>query len=147
MIATQIKTYDQLSKIELYGLLELRNAVFIVEQECVYQDLDGKDHMAVHVLGKVQNKLVAYLRIFKAGDYFENAAIGRMVVAQKYRGKGISATMMHSAMNYINKKMNSPKIEMSAQTYLKAFYQRLGFKTVGQPYLEDDIPHIKMIFG
>ena len=85
MLNIQVKIYDELSINELYGLLQLRSEVFVVEQDCVYQDIDDKDQKAIHVLGFKNNKIVAYTRIFKPGDYFKEASIGRVVVSEKER--------------------------------------------------------------
>ena len=143
----QIKTFDDLSVMELYDLLKLRSEVFVVEQECVYLDIDGKDQKALHVLGISEGEIVAYSRIFKAGDYFMGPSIGRVVVARSDRKKGYAKMMMKVAMEHIFKSLKEEKIELSAQTYLSRFYTELGFKVVGEAYLEDGIPHRKMIYG
>ena len=145
MISFDIKTYDQLTKDELYDLLQLRAEVFVVEQDCPYQDVDGKDKKAVHVLGYKEEKLVAYTRIFKQGDYFENASIGRVVVSKNQRKFGYGYDLMNASIQVVEKLFKTNTIEISAQTYLKKFYNNLGFKEVGEGYLEDDIPHIKMV--
>ncbi|UOY08872.1 GNAT family N-acetyltransferase [Muricauda sp. SCSIO 64092] len=143
----QIKTFDNLSVTELYDLLKLRSEVFVVEQKCIYLDIDGKDGKALHVLGILEGKIVAYSRIFKAGDYFANTSIGRVVVAKSDRKKGYAKIMMKAAMEHIFNSLKERKIELSAQTYLSRFYTELGFKIVGEAYLEDGIPHRKMIYG
>ncbi len=140
------RTFYKLTNLELYNILQLRNEVFVIEQDCVYQDADGKDVKAIHVFFKEVDEIVAYLRIFKPGDYFENASIGRVVVNPKYRGQGLGVEIMLKGIFQIVKQMQEKKIEISAQTYLKKFYTRLGFKVVGEEYLEDNIPHIKMIY-
>lgn len=142
-----IKTFDALSNKELYSLLKLRSAVFVVEQECIYQDLDGKDDKALHVLGKIGDEVVAYLRLFRPGAYFENAAIGRVVVANAHRKKGFAKTLMQTAIHHLTDEMGVTKIELSAQVYLKEFYNDLGFLEKGTSYLEDGIPHIKMVYA
>ena len=143
----QIKTFDGLSVTELYDLLKLRSEVFVVEQECIYLDIDGKDQKALHVLGISEGKIVAYSRIFKAGDYFMSPSIGRVVVAKSHRKKGYAKIMMKAAMEYIFNSLKERQIELSAQTYLSRFYTELGFRIVGEAYLEDGIPHRKMIYG
>ena len=145
MISFDIKTYDQLSKDELYDLLQLRAEVFVVEQDCPYQDVDGKDKKAVHVLGYKDEKLVAYTRIFKQGDYFKNASIGRVVVSKDQRQFGYGYALMNASIQAVEKLFRTNTIEISAQTYLKKFYNNLDFVEVGDGYLEDDIPHIKMV--
>jgi ElaA protein len=140
------KTFKELTTQELYNILQLRAQVFVVEQDCVYQDLDGKDQKSWHVMGIESNDLVAYTRIFAPGDYFENASIGRVVVNPKYRGKSFGKEIMTASINSIEELFGSDKsICISAQYYLLRFYNDLGFMQEGETYLEDGIPHIKMI--
>ncbi len=141
----EIKTYSELTKEDLYALLQLRSQVFVVEQECVYQDIDGLDSKAVHVLGTVNGKLCAYTRIFKAGDYFEYPGIGRVAVSKDKRNHGYGKQIMHNTLAFIDTKWKEEQITLSAQVYLIKFYRELGFFEQGEEYLEDDIPHIKMI--
>lgn len=140
----EIKTYSELTKDDLYGLLQLRSEVFVVEQDCVYQDIDGLDSKAVHVLGTVNGKLCAYTRIFKAGNYFEYPSIGRVVVSKDKRKYGYGKQIMLASMAYIDSKWKKEQIVLSAQVYLTKFYRELGFVEQGEEYLEDDIRHIKM---
>ncbi|WP_339916220.1 GNAT family N-acetyltransferase [Yeosuana marina] len=144
MINIQIKSFSELSTQELYDLLQLRSEVFVVEQDCVYQDVDGKDQKALHVLGTKDHKLVAYTRLFKPGDYFEEASIGRVVVAKNQRQFKYGYDIMKASIEAINTYYNETTIKISAQFYLKTFYNNLGFIEVGNTYLEDDIPHIAM---
>ncbi len=141
----KIKTYRELTKDDLYALLQLRSEVFVVEQQCVYQDIDGLDIKALHVLGLEKGKLCAYTRLFKSGDYFEFPSIGRVVVSKEQRKHGYGKQIMLSSISFIESKWREEKIVLSAQTYLKKFYRELGFIEQGEEYLEDDIPHIKMI--
>ena len=140
-----VKRFDELTTKELYGLLSLRSEVFVVEQNCVYQDLDGKDHKAIHILGYHNKELVAYSRVFKPGDYFKEASIGRVVVKKISRGLGDGYVIMNAAIAYITEEFNEVDIRISAQTYLKEFYKNLQFNEIGGEYLEDGIPHINMI--
>ncbi|WP_281541764.1 GNAT family N-acetyltransferase [Maribacter aestuarii] len=140
-----IKAFEELQTEELYDILQLRSAVFVVEQDCVYQDLDGKDKRALHVIGKKENKVVAYTRIFGPGDYFNEASIGRVVVEQKERKYGYGKQIMEASIKAIQDEYNVDIIKLSAQTYLKNFYTDLGFVSVGEPYLEDGIPHVAMV--
>ena len=140
-----IKTFQELTLDELYSVLQLRSEVFVVEQNCVYQDMDGKDKKALHILGFKDNELVAYTRIFKPGDYFKEASIGRVVVKNNYRGIGLAYSIMKSSIEVIQEHYKETMIKVSAQTYLREFYNNLGFKLVGEEYLEDGIPHIAMI--
>ena len=145
MIDIYTKTFQELTINELYDLLQLRSEVFVVEQNCVYQDIDGKDTKALHVIGKKNNKIVAYTRIFKPGHYFENASIGRVVVSNVERQHKYGYDLMEVSIKTIKGYFNTATIELSAQVYLKKFYNNLGFKEVGEEYLEDGIPHINMI--
>src|SRR5690554_4786133 len=144
-IIWEAKYFSELTIEELYGLLRLRELVFIIEQNCVYPDLDNKDQKAVHVLGKLDSKIIAYSRIFKLGDYFETASIGRVVTDNSYRNLKIGNTLMQKRILEIINKFKQDFITISAQCYLLGFYKSLGFEPVGEEYLEDGIPHNKMI--
>ncbi|MDC6387849.1 GNAT family N-acetyltransferase [Maribacter sp. PR1] len=141
----EVKKFKELTVHELYGLLQLRSEVFVVEQDCVYQDLDGKDKKAIHVIGKKNNVIVAYTRIFSPGDYFKEASIGRVVVKKSERQYGYGKVIMRASIKAVEEQLNTTKIRLSAQTYLLKFYNSLGFTTEGEGYLEDGIPHISMI--
>ncbi len=145
MLSIQTKTFSELTTNELYSLLALRSEVFVVEQDCVYQDVDGKDYKALHCLGFKNNTLVAYTRIFKPGDYFKEASIGRVVVSKSERQHKYGYDIMEASIEAIKHNFNERVIKLSAQVYLKKFYNNLGFKVVGEEYLEDGIPHIEMI--
>jgi len=139
-----IKSFKEFYVQELYEVLQLRAEVFVVEQDCVYQDIDGKDQKAIHILGYKNDELVAYTRIFKPGDYFEQSSIGRVVVSPKNRGKAYGQGIMQ-ASNLYCKEQGYPSIKISAQCYLDKFYTDLGFITTGEKYLEDGIPHQAMV--
>lgn len=140
-----VKTFDSLSLKELHDLLQLRSEVFVVEQDCVYQDIDGKDENALHVMGFLNGTLAAYTRCFPPGIYFEEAAIGRVVVAKNFRGKNYGHFIMKASLDAIFDYYQSKTVKLSAQTYLESFYQSHGFEATGAEYLEDGIPHIAMI--
>ena len=139
------KAFDQLSTTELYDLLQLRSEVFVVEQNCAYQDVDGKDQKALHVLGYKKDQLVAYTRAFGPGDYFEEASIGRVVVSQTERQHNYGYSIMEATISAIKTYFNTGTIALSAQTYLTQFYKNLGFQEEGEGYLEDGIPHVRMV--
>ena len=145
MLKTVIKSFSELTTEELYQLLQLRSEVFVVEQDCVYQDIDDKDQIALHVLGYKGDKLVAYTRVFKSGDYFDEASIGRVVVRKNERNHSYGYDIMKASIGVITNKFKTSDIRISAQTYLTNFYNNLGFKKVGEEYLEDGIPHINML--
>ncbi len=140
-----IKKFEDLNINELYDLMALRSAVFVVEQDCVYQDLDYKDQKATHVLGYENETLVAYTRLFGPGQYFKNASIGRVIVAPKYRSKHLGHAIMNVSIATLQQRFEIDQIEISAQSYLERFYETHGFKAKGKEYLEDGIPHKKMI--
>lgn len=144
MINIKTKTFKDLTTEELYALLQLRSEVFVVEQDCVYQDIDYKDQKALHVLGYKDENLVAYTRCFKPGDYFEAASIGRVVVAQNQRQHKYGYDIMKASILAIETKFKTSTIVISAQTYLKRFYNNLEFFEFDSEYLEDGIPHIRM---
>ncbi len=139
-----IKSFDKLTNIELYAMMHLRSKVFVVEQNCVYQDLDNKDHKALHLLGEFDGKIVCYARLFKSGDYFENASIGRVVIDPEYRNRHWGNDMMQQAVIGILEQFQETKITISAQLYLQRFYENNGFVKISAVYLEDDIEHIEM---
>jgi len=140
-----VKNFSELTTTELYKILQLRSEVFVVEQDCVYQDLDFKDQKSLHILGVKKNSIVAYTRIFKPGDYFDNASIGRVVVAFLERNKGYGHDVMKVSIQAIKDYFKVDKITISAQVYLKNFYESHQFTQVGVSYLEDGIPHIEML--
>lgn len=139
-----IKSFKELNTTELYQILQLRSEVFVVEQDCVYQDMDFKDQKALHVIGFKNDEIVAYTRIFNVGDYFKNASIGRVVVAENERKFGYGHQIMKASINAIKEYFKVDKITISAQVYLTKFYESHQFKQVGEEYLEDGIPHIRM---
>lgn len=141
----EIRNFNELSLKELYMILRLRSEVFVVEQNCVYQDIDGKDEKALHVLGIENDELVAYTRCFKPGGYFEHAAIGRVIVKENYRKSGYGHQIMKASVREIENRYQTSVIKLSAQQYLTKFYEDHGFTQTGEGYLEDGIPHIAMI--
>ncbi|MDR6299779.1 GNAT family N-acetyltransferase [Mesonia maritima] len=140
-----IKKFEELTLTELYQILQLRSEVFVVEQDCVYQDIDGKDQEALHIIGKKSDKIVAYTRCFAPGIYFEEAAIGRVVVQENERKNKLGHQILEASIQAIHKKFTTSHIKLSAQQYLTKFYETHNFKQIGEGYLEDGIPHIAMI--
>ena len=141
----KIKTFEALELQELYDLLQLRSEVFVVEQNCVYQDIDGKDQKALHVMGFEEDELVAYTRIFPPGVYFDEAAIGRVVVRESTRKSKFGHAILAASVKAIKEEFDTEEIRLSAQTYLTKFYENHGFRQTGEGYLEDGIPHIAMV--
>ncbi|MBK3518639.1 GNAT family N-acetyltransferase [Carboxylicivirga marina] len=136
--------FKELSLEELYQQLQLRAEIFVVEQNCVYNDLDGNDELAHHLLVLDEGKLTGYARMLPPGSRFKNASIGRLVVHADYRFKGHARKIMEEAAKFCFSSWNIECINISAQKYLKAFYTSLGYKIVSDEYLEDGIPHLKM---
>ena len=148
MISWSIKSFDELNKNELYDLLKLRSEVFVVEQNCVYQDIDDKDIKGTHFFGQDGSDLIAYLRVMEAGVLYPNhISIGRVVIKQTHRNKKLGNEILAEAIDFCRKKFPKTPIKISAQTHLKSFYNQLGFEFKGEAYLEDGIPHCAMYLG
>ncbi|GGZ60012.1 MULTISPECIES: GNAT family N-acetyltransferase [Mesonia] len=145
MLQLETKTFQELTISELYQILQLRSEVFVVEQDCVYQDIDGKDEKALHILGKKEGKIVAYTRCFAPNIYFEEAAIGRVVVKETERKFGYGHQILKASVEEIQQRYQTTTIKLSAQQYLTHFYETHNFKQIGEGYLEDGIPHIAML--
>ncbi len=141
------KEFDALTVAELYNIMLLRNEVFVVEQNCVYQDADNKDQKSLHLCGWDENNLVAYTRIIPPGISHTEASIGRVVISPVYRGTGAGRLLMQESIRLTLSQFNCSRIKIGAQVYLIKFYQSLGFIQSSDPYLEDGIPHIEMILG
>ena len=142
----QHKKFDDLSIEELHALFSLRSEVFVVEQDCVYQDIDGKDPKALHIIGKEGKDLVAYARIFEKGiAYSDYASIGRIVTSPIYRGKKIGHALVDYCIAQCKNIYPDQNIKISAQAHLERFYNKHDFITSGKTYLEDGILHIGMI--
>jgi ElaA protein len=140
-----IKPFHELSGAEVYNILRLRSEVFVVEQQCIFQDMDNLDQSAHHLQAKIGEELVATARILKQGIAFEEASIGRVVSSPRYRKRGIGIALMEKAIEESIRLQGNLPIKIGAQLYLKKFYENLGFEQCSESYLEDNILHIKMI--
>ena len=140
-----LKSFDELSNHELYKILQLRCEVFVLEQNCPYLDEDDKDQNSYHLMGWKDDLLAAYTRILPAGLAFEEASIGRVVTSPKARGAGIGRELMLQSIRHLHQLFGEVPIRIGAQLYLKQFYSSLGFIQASDMYLEDNIPHIKML--
>lgn len=145
MIKIEVKAFEKLSTKELHDILRLRSQIFVVEQDCIYEDVDGKDGKALHIIGTKEGEIVAYARIFKSGDYFEEAAIGRVAVKKLERKYGYGKQIMKASIAAVRNHFKESVMRVSAQLYLERFYHSLGFEQVAEGYLEDGIPHIGMV--
>ena len=139
----KIKPWEKLTSKEINDIFSLRSEVFIVEQNCAYQDVDGKDELADHVMLYVEDELVGYTRVFVENTYFKEASFGRAVVKKKHRGEGYGHLLVDKSLEELKAKKQSP-IKISAQSYLKEFYTSHGFLAKGDEYMEDGIPHTAM---
>ena len=137
--------YSELDRDTLYDILELRMSVFVVEQECAYMDIDGRDADAYHLICRDNGEIKGYLRILKPGALFEEASIGRVIAVD--RGKGIASKMVSSAMDFIRDILHEGRIRIESQAYVTGLYEKLGFVKDGEEFLEDGIPHIQMVYG
>ena len=143
-----LKKFHDLTIDEFHDILQLRINVFIVEQNCPYPELDDKDKIAFHLFGiNKENKIIAYTRIFKPGDYYKEAAFGRVAVHRDYRNQKIGFQLVEQSIIETNKLFGNTDIKIGAQTYLNNFYQSFGFHQVGDDYIEDGIPHIHMLIN
>ena len=141
-----VKTFEELTTTELYALLRLRSEIFVVEQECVFLDMDNADQQAVHVMGyDAEQELVAYTRLFRPGIKYDMASIGRVVTSKKARGTGVGRELMEQSIAALEARFGKGPIKIGAQQYLQKFYTSLGFVQSSEMYLEDNIPHIEMI--
>ncbi|MGK0469279.1 MAG: ElaA protein [Clostridium sp.] len=141
-----IKKFNELSSDELYEILKLRSEVFVIEQECIYEDCDGKDKESYHLFAEQNGEILVYLRILEKGVSYSEISIGRVLANKKYRGRGFAKQMMLRAIEFIEHSLNEKEIRISAQVYLLNFYSSFGFAQVSEGYLEDDIPHIEMLY-
>jgi len=146
-IRWEIKKFEELSATELYRIMQLRLEVFSVEQNCAYQDADGKDLKCFHLSGfDESNNLVVYSRIVPPGISFSEVSIGRVISSSKARGTGAGKQLMKKSMELIKKQFGNVPIRIGAQCYLIKFYSSFGFEISGEEYLEDNIPHIEMLY-
>tara|TARA_R110002072_G_scaffold172410_2_gene326505 strand:- start:419 stop:877 length:459 start_codon:yes stop_codon:yes gene_type:complete len=141
------KRFDELTADELYTVLQVRQEVFVLEQNCLYLDADGKDRKSFHLMGFSGNDILAYARIVEPGVSYEEVSIGRILSSEKARGTGAGVELMNQALSRIEQMYGKVPIRISAQTYLLKFYQKFGFESTGKEYLEDEIPHTEMVRG
>ena len=140
-----LKRFDELTPYQLYAILQLRNEVFVVEQNCVFQDADDKDQNSYHLMGFLDNKLVAYTRLVPAGETYEQASIGRVVTSPAVRRGGAGKLLMQQSIDSLYSLFGKVPIKIGAQLYLQRFYESFGFERISDIYLEDGIEHIYML--
>ena len=141
------KEFNELSTEELYSILQLRTEIFVVEQNCVFQDMDGKDENAYHLMCYEDDLLIAYTRLLPAGKSYRECSIGRVVTKKIKRGTGIGKELMAISIEYCYRLFGNSPIRIGAQLYLEKFYSSFGFQKVSDIYIEDGIPHIEMVLS
>lgn len=146
VLTWQCKPFGMLQAAELYKLLQLRAAVFVVEQNCPYLDPDDKDVFALHVMCSRGSELVACARILPGGISYDEVSIGRVATAASVRGTGLGRELMNYSLLQLKEVFGNVPVRISAQCYLEQFYESFGFIRQGEDYLEDDIPHVEMLF-
>lgn len=139
----KVKTFAQLSNTELYAILKLRVDVFVVEQACPYPEIDGRDEGSLHVWLEQDGEILAYLRVLDRGVESEYVAIGRVIAAR--RRLGLGSEIMKAGIRVAQEHFHAEAIYLEGQVYAQGFYESLGFRQISEPYLEDNIPHIKML--
>jgi ElaA protein len=144
----QIKPYSELSLNEFHDIVELRIKIFVVEQNCPYQDLDGKDKKAYHLICRDGfGKIVATARILHPGVSYPEVAIGRVACDESIRGHGAGHELLKQCLAYIQEEFGDVAVKLSAQKHLEGYYGKHLFKSTGKEYLEDGIPHVEMLFA
>lgn len=141
----KLKTFKDLNIEDLYKILRFRNEIFVVEQNCVYQECDNKDLKAYHLYFEEAGEIIAYLRILNKGVSYDEVSIGRVAVHYNHRREQLGNKLMERAIKFIEEELKEKEIRISGQVYIKEFYKNLGFKEVSEEYLEDDIPHVEML--
>lgn len=141
----KIKKFDELSTSELYEILKIRSEVFIVEQNCPYNDVDGKDYECTHIMIVENGLIAAYIRTIPAGISYDTSSFGRVLVREEFRGKDLGRMIVKAAINHLFEVEKFEKITIGGQHHLEKFYHSFGFETISDVYLEDNIPHIDMI--
>jgi ElaA protein len=145
-ITWQTKAFKELTVDEYFEILFLRTAIFVVEQDCPYQEVDEKDRQSFHLFGRAENgEVIAVTRILPQGISYAEVSIGRVALKKTFRGQGIAATLMIESLKFVSQQFGEVRVRISAQQHLHNYYNKHGFNQVGTMYLEDNIPHIEML--
>ena len=145
-ITWQTKAFHELTVDEYFEILHLRTAIFVVEQDCPYQEVDEKDRLAFHLFGRAENgEVITVTRILPTGISYNEISIGRVALKKEFRGKGIADELMKETLKFISQQFGKQSIRISAQQYLINYYSKHGFTQIGETYLEDSIPHVEML--
>lgn len=145
MIHWHFKHWNDLTKYQLYEILKIRLEVFAVEQEIAYQDCDDRDFQSFHLFATKGQEMVAYTRIIPPKIAYEEPSLGRVLTSINHRGKGLGKKLIYLALQTIETQFSTKNCKISAQLYLKSFYESFGFETVSEVYTEEGLPHIKML--
>ena len=145
MMEWSYQNFNALSGSEVYEVLQLRVSVFVVEQACPYQEIDGYDQASIHISCRDEKGIAAYARLLPAGVKYPDPSIGRVIVRNDLRGSGLADKLMTAALDYVVREWSPKKVKLQAQQHLEGFYIRHGFETISKPYVEDTIPHVDMI--
>lgn len=140
-----LKRFNELTNQELYEILKERTSVFVVEQNCPYPEVDGKDPQSYHLFKEENGEIISYLRVLPAGVSYKEASIGRVLVKKEYRGQGLAEELLRRGLDFIHDELKDDTIKIQAQDYLRKFYGSFGFKAITDTYLEDNIPHVDML--
>jgi ElaA protein len=140
-----VKRFDELTTTELYAILKERTQVFVVEQECPYLEVDGKDLLTYHLYKEENGEIAAYARLLPPGVSYTEASIGRVFVRKEYRGRGLAGELLIRSLDFLHGELGETKIKIQAQEYLREFYGSFGFTAITDSYLDDGIPHIDMV--
>ncbi|ADU29054.1 GNAT family N-acetyltransferase [Evansella cellulosilytica] len=141
-----IKSFHELTSEQLYKIIKERINVFVVEQDCPYPELDDKDFVAYHLFNEEDGEIIAYARIFSSGLYYDEASFGRVIVKETFRKRGMGRELLKRAISFIHDELKENDIKIQAQDYLRDFYASFQFKSITDVYLEDNIPHVDMIY-
>ena len=146
MVDWTFESFESLSCADLYDILRQRQDIFVLEQKCFYPDIDGKDHLARHLIGRAEDgTFLAYLRVLGPGDYYDEPALGRVLVTPEARGRGLARKLMEEGHARARALYRDTPIRLNAQAYLKDFYLSVGYEIIRGPYDEDGIPHYEML--
>ncbi|WP_274653390.1 GNAT family N-acetyltransferase [Paenibacillus humicola] len=141
----KLLAFEELTNLELYHILKARTDVFVVEQNCPYFEVDGKDPYCLHLFHELDGEIAAYLRIVPAGVSYPEPSLGRVLVNKEYRGKGMAKELLTQALAFIREEWQVTAVKIQAQAYLREFYGSFGFRPVSEVYMEDNIPHLDML--
>lgn len=140
-----IKSFQELTNDELYEILQVRTAIFVVEQKCAYLEVDGKDKLAYHLFKKENEKIIAYLRVLPKGISYREASLGRIIVKQAQRGTGLGRELVARGIDFLENQLHEKTIKIQAQSRLQTFYESFGFRSISDIYSDEGLPHVDML--